>query len=68
MSSLDLTKIRTGDARRRTAQVARGRYFVHELTLEVNLRVQRVAKIMAMPGTRTIVADLFVHFWVAPCM
>ena len=34
-----------------------GRYFVHELTSEVNSRVQCVAKIMAMPGTRTIVAD-----------
>ena len=33
------------------AQVARGRYFVHELTSEVNSRMQCVAKIMAMPGT-----------------
>ena len=36
------------------ARAARGRYFVHELTSEVNSRM----KIMAMPGTRTAVADL----------
>ena len=35
------------------AQVARGRYFVHELTSEVNSRVRCMAKVMAMPGTRT---------------
>ena len=40
------------------AQVARGRYFVHELTSEVNSRIQSVKKIMATPGTRTTVADL----------
>ena len=40
------------------AQVARGRYFVHELTSEVNSRMKCVSKIMAMPGTRTAVADL----------
>ena len=34
----------------------RGRYFVHER--EANLRMKRVMKIMAMPGTRTTVADL----------
>ena len=30
------------------AQVARGRYFVHELTSEVNSRMKCVAKVMAM--------------------
>ena len=40
------------------AQAARGRYFVHELTSEVNSRMKCVAKIMPMPGTRTAVADL----------
>ena len=40
------------------AQVARGRCFVHELTPEVNSRMQCVAKILAMPGTRSTVADL----------
>ena len=40
------------------AQVARGRYFVHELTSEGNSRVKCVTKIMATAGTRTTVADL----------
>ena len=40
------------------AQVARGRHFVHELTSEVNSRVRCVAKVMAMRGIRTAVADL----------
>ena len=40
------------------AQVARGRYFVHPLTSEVNSRMECVAKIMAIPGTRMTVADL----------
>ena len=40
------------------AQAARARYIVHELTSEVNSRMKCVAKIMAMPGTRTAVADL----------
>ena len=40
------------------AQVARGRYFVHELTSEVNSRMYCVAKIMAIPGTRATAADL----------
>ena len=40
------------------AHAARGRSFVHELTSEVNLRMECVAKIMSMPGTRTAVADL----------
>ena len=40
------------------AQAAHGRYFVHELASEVNSRVKCVAKIMAMPGTRTRVADM----------
>ena len=39
------------------AHMARGRCFVHELTSEVNSRMQCVAKIIAMPGTRTLVAD-----------
>ena len=39
------------------AQVARGRYFVHELTSEVKSRKKCVAKIMAIPGTRTVVED-----------
>ena len=63
-------KDQTGDARRRTnitwkfmcelyeAQVASGRYFVHELTSEVNSRMRCVTRIMAMLGTRTILADL----------
>ena len=49
------------------AQVARDRYFVHELTSEVNSRIQCVAKIMAMPGTRTTVADLCM-FGLAACV
>ena len=40
------------------AQAARGRYFVRELTLEVNSRIKCVTKIMAMPGARATVADL----------
>ena len=32
------------------AQVARGRYSVHELTSEVNSRMRCMAKVMAMPG------------------
>ena len=48
------------------AQVARGRYFVHELTSEVNSRMKCVMKIMAMPRTRTAVADLCM-FWLAAC-
>ena len=40
------------------AQVAHVRHFVHELTSEVNSRLQCVAKIMPMPGTRKTVADL----------
>ena len=32
------------------AQAACGRYFVHELTSEVNSRMKCVTKIMAMPG------------------
>ena len=48
------------------AQVARGRYFVHELTSEVNSRKRCVAKVMAMPGIRTAVADLCM-FGLAAC-
>ena len=47
------------------AQVARGRYFVHELTSEVNSGMKCVAKIMAMPGTGTAVADLCIFGLVA---
>ena len=66
MSSLDLTKIRTRDARRMTkselyeAQVACGRCFVHELASEVNSKMTFVTKILAMPETTTTVADLCV--------
>ena len=42
------------------AQTAFGRYFVHELTSEVN---STVTKIMAMLGTRTTVADLCILDW-----
>ena len=45
------------------SQVARGRHFVHQLTSEVNSRMQCVAKIMAMPGTRKTVADLRMFGW-----
>ena len=48
------------------AQVARGRYFVHELTSEVNSRVRCMAKVMAMPGIRTAVAELCM-FRLAAC-
>ena len=48
------------------AQVARARYFVHELTSEVNSRMRCVALIMAMPGTRTTVANLCM-FGLAAC-
>ena len=47
-------------------RLARGRYFVHELTSEVNSRMKCVTKIMAMPGTRTTVADLCM-FGLAAC-
>ena len=47
------------------AQVARGCYFVHELTSEVDSRMQCVAKILVMPGTKTIVADLCMFGWAA---
>ena len=75
MSSLGLTGIRTGEKDKDhiecvrelyEAQVARGRYFVHELTSEVNSRVRYVAKVMAMPGIRTVVADLCM-FGLAAC-
>ena len=48
------------------AQAAQGRYFVHELTPEVNSRMKCVAKIVAMPGTRRAVADLCM-FGLAAC-
>ena len=48
------------------AQVARGRCSVHELTSGVNWRMKCVAKTMAMPGTRTAVADLCM-FGLAAC-
>ena len=48
------------------AQVVHGHYFVHVLTSEVNSRMKCVVKIMAMPGTRTTVADLCM-FGLAAC-
>ena len=48
------------------AQTASSRYLVHELTSEVNSRMKCVTKIMAMLGTRKIVADLCV-FGLAAC-
>ena len=48
------------------SQAARGRYFVHELTSEVNSRKRCMAKVMAMPVTRTAVADLCM-FGLAAC-
>ena len=48
------------------AQVARRRYFVHELTSEVNSRMRCMAKVTAAPGTRTAVADLCM-FGLAAC-
>ena len=48
------------------AQAAQGRYFVHELTSEVNSRKKCVGKTMVMPGTRTAMEDLCV-FWLAAC-
>ena len=40
------------------AQAASGRYFVHELAPEVISRMKCVTRIMAMPGTKTLEADL----------
>ena len=48
------------------AQVVRGRYFVHDLTSEVNSRMMCVTTITAMPGARTILADLCM-FGLAAC-
>ena len=48
------------------AQAARGRYFVHELTSEVNSRMKCMGKIMAMPGTTAAAADLCM-FGLAAC-
>ena len=50
----------------RRKQVARGRYFVHELTSKVNSRMRCVAKVMSMFGIRTAVADLCM-FGLAAC-
>ena len=36
---------------------------MHELTPDVNTGMKCVAKIMAMPGTRTAVADLCMFGW-----
>ena len=47
-------------------QAACGRYFVHELTSEVESRMKCVTRIMAMPGTKTLVADLCM-FGLAAC-
>ena len=48
------------------AQAAQGLYFVHELTSEASSRMKYVVKIMAMPGTRAVVADLCM-FGLAAC-
>ena len=48
------------------SQAACGRYFVNELTSEVNSRMQCVARILAMPATRTTVAALCM-FGLAAC-
>ena len=48
------------------AQAACGRCFAHEQTSEVNSRIRCVTRIMAMPGTRTMVADLCM-FGLAVC-
>ena len=48
------------------ARAAQGRYFVYELTSEASSRMKCVAKIMAMPGTRAVVADLCM-FGMAAC-
>ena len=48
------------------AQVARGRYSVHELESEANTNMMCVMKIMATPGARTIAADLCM-FGLAVC-
>ena len=56
-----MAKIQYGvkpDIKNMPAQVARGHYFVHELTSEVNSRMECVMKIMAISGTRIAVADL----------
>ena len=78
MSSSDLTKITMGGCKKKDkdhmefffepyeTRVARGRCFVHELTSEVNSRMQCVAKIVAMLGMRTTVADLCM-FGLAAC-
>ena len=47
------------------AQVAQGRYFVHELTSEASSRMNCIVKIMAMPGTRAAAADLCMFGFVA---
>ena len=75
-TSSGLTRTKTGKKRDKDhleflcelceAQVARGRYFVHELTSEVNSRMGCVLKIMAMLGTRSAVADLCM-FGLAAC-
>ena len=48
------------------AQASCGRCFVHEQTSEVYSRLRCVTKIMAVPGTRTKVADLYM-FGLAAC-
>ena len=47
-------------------ELSRGRHFVLKPTSEVNSRRRCMAKVMAMPGTRTAVADLSV-FGLAAC-
>ena len=47
-------------------QAVCGRHFVHEPTSEVNSRMQLVTKVMVVPGTRAMVADLCM-FGLAAC-
>ena len=48
------------------AQAACGRHFVHEQTSVVNSRMRCVTRIVAMPRTRTLVANLCM-FGLASC-
>ena len=48
------------------AQAAQERYFVHELSSEASSRIKCVVKILAMPETRAVVADLCM-FGLAAC-
>ena len=48
------------------AQAAQGRYFMHELTSEASSIMKFMGRIMAMPATRAVVADLCM-FGLAAC-